>query len=263
MDRAEYLLFQLFREVPCHLFLDVGSRDGESALRASRVIPDARFICFEARRANYERMRADPRIDREGFEVEHLALSDTDGVVRFNVYENPEAPRNTGLGSLRRRRDLDPVEVEKVRAVTLDRYLSDSSADVRDLVLWIDVEGAALDVLRGAARSLASTNVIYVEVEVEEIFEDTDTRADVVRYLGEHGFRELLFRPHGSGAVGDSIFVSEEVYRKHDIASRLRWWNARYRVAAPYHRAKGLIFDALSRVPGFLDVWRRIKPRPR
>lgn len=260
VDRANELFRYLLARVPCSVFCDIGSRDAGTALEMSDLAPRARFICFEAERDNYEAILKNPSIDAERFRIEHLAVTDRNGPVRFNVYRNPHDPQNRGLGSLKVRHELDPVSVEDVQGVTLDDYLGSRYPGNGDLVLWIDVEGAALQVLQGAVQSLARTNLVFVEVEEAEIFEETHARREVIEFLDDNGFREVLYRPYKGNTFGDALFVSKSVYDRLGLGRAIGWFALRFPLLAGWQGSKQIAFKWLSRVPFFLRGWRLIKP---
>ena len=260
MDRAETLFRYLLARMPCQVFCDIGSRDAETALQMSPLAPQASFVCFEADRDNYQAILGNSRIDWGCFRVEHLAVTNRSGTVAFNVYRKPDDARNRGLGSLKMRRELDPVRVDEVTGITLDGYLGLLCPDARDLVLWIDVEGAALEVFQGATRSLARTNMVFVELEETDIYHEAHLRREVAGLLTAQGFRELLYRPYKGGAFGDALFVSRAVYDRFDLGPVVRRFNLRFPLAAALQQSKQAAFRVLSGVPGFLKVWRRVKP---
>jgi hypothetical protein len=150
--------------------------------------------------------------------------------------------------------------VEQVRGITLDEYLHATCPDARDLVLWIDVEGAALEVLQGAVQSLSRTNLVFVEVEESHVYEGTHLRREVVSFLDAQGFRELLYRPHRGNAVGDALFVSRSAYDRLDLGSAIRRFGLRFPFLAGWLKLKQISFRILSRVPFFLRLWRWVKP---
>jgi FkbM family methyltransferase len=227
------------------------------------LVPQARFICFEANRDNYEAILRDPLVDRKRFRVEYLAVTDRNGPVRFNVYRSPDDPENRGLSSLKIRRQLEPARVDVVPGVTLDSYITSTCPDERDLVLWIDVEGAALDVLQGAMQSLSRTNLVFVEVEEAEIYyEESHSRREVSELLGAQGFRELLYRPYKGIMFGDALFVSNSLYDRMGLGRAVLWFALWFPFAAGWQASKQMAFRQLSRLPMLLRLWRLIKRGP-
>jgi len=90
------------------------------------------------------------------------------------------------------------VAIETTHCVTLD----DGDLPGHDVVLWIDVQGAELEVLIGAHSLLESGAVRLINVETRPGWS-----ADSVReYLGRFGFtRACLYRDKGE--IRDEVYV--------------------------------------------------------
>jgi len=76
-------------------------------------------------------------------------------------------------------------EQKVVRTVRLDDIPEVKDADY----LMIDVQGAELDVLRGAAATLSHVVLAQIEVEFAPLYEDQPLFGDVDRHLSASGFR--------------------------------------------------------------------------
>lgn len=76
------------------------------------------------------------------------------------------------------------VRTEEVKTTRLD--------DIPDLgtvdYLKIDVQGAVLDVFRGAPKALMETLIVFVEVEFVELYMDQPLFGDIHNHLRERGF---------------------------------------------------------------------------
>ncbi len=97
------------------------------------------------------------------------------------------------------------VERERVRLVTLDDWLAGEA--FKNALLWLDIEGAELEALRGAERLLRSGRIRYVvcEVSLSKRFENGPTPADVHAHLLERGF--ALVWQRRTGGVADRLYV--------------------------------------------------------
>ena len=83
-----------------------------------------------------------------------------------------------------------PAAVRRVPVTTLD-HLLDGRDLPRPFGLKIDTEGAELDVIRGATRTLAATDFVIAEVSVLDRFEGGYTFAE---FIGEMAQREFAVR---------------------------------------------------------------------
>jgi FkbM family methyltransferase len=164
---------------PGMTFVDAGSNKGDFALIAARVMNDqGRVLAFEPAPENCRWIAAS--VELNGYRcitLFELALSDTDGRVPLYIGEW------SGWHSLRRRpKAQKSIEVE---ARTLDSVLAETGDPHVD-VLKIDVEGAELDLLRGAERTLGDRRLFAVLVEVHPNF--GVATAEVCDLLAGHGF---------------------------------------------------------------------------
>jgi len=135
------------------LYVDVGTNRGQVLADAVRVAPRARHVAFEPipeLAAALE--RSFPQVD-----CRRLALGATAGSAEFCHFRTLD-----GWSGLRRNPEIsdaqgDPEYIE-VNVSTLDAELLDS----HPRLLKIDVEGAELDVLRGAGELLARARPIVI-----------------------------------------------------------------------------------------------------
>lgn len=136
------------------VFYDIGANDGELSLPFAR--PPHRVVAFEpapaARRRLVERVtqQGDPAV----LTVVPVALGAGAGRAILHVYSDDTFSSLHG----RPREDLDqynlqPSEEVEVPVVALDAVVPDRQLPAPDIVK-IDVEGAELDVLRGATATL-------------------------------------------------------------------------------------------------------------
>jgi FkbM family methyltransferase len=124
---------------------DIGASYGELLDHMLRLAPHGRHFAFEAIPASAAHLRAKfPNVT-----VMEVAVSDVQGTSEFHhVVSNP------GYSGLRRRsypRDDFDVQVVRVRTAPLDTLVP---PEVKLDFIKIDVEGAELQVLRGARRIL-------------------------------------------------------------------------------------------------------------
>jgi FkbM family methyltransferase len=203
---------------------DVGSMDGEQAVRFKRICPRSSVIAFEANRRNYDLITADPHVQGSGVVVEHLAVSDTTGPAEFNVVDVPDhSPWARGVSSLRERRGDYAAGFTSTKttvdAVRLDDYLADTSGPV---ALWIDVEGALDQVVRGLASLADRIVTMHVEAELVEVWEGQASWADLqleIRRLGP--FRTVATGPEFGEVQHNYLLVREDVLRRRSTRALL------------------------------------------
>lgn len=169
--------------------VDVGASRGQFAAFARGRFPRAAILCFEPLSEQRE-VLSRALGDGERVRVLDYALSDSSGERTFHVARSPTA---SSLLPITERQAAtfeatDEVRQERVPTERLDAVLT--SAEIHGpALLKIDVQGAELDVLRGADRVVDSFDEIFVECTFVELYEGQALADDVVAYLRERDFR--------------------------------------------------------------------------
>ena len=167
VERAERIFYLEYLREGMTVF-DVGANIGELTLIFSRFVAENGNVhAFEASSSAFERLKLVCRAaERRNVVLNHLALSDEKGSIKLHIYDtalssfNSQAARplkNYGL-------DFQPIGVEETPATTVDDYCERNKIERIDL-LKIDVEGAELQVLRGARRMLKSKSIACLTFE--------------------------------------------------------------------------------------------------
>lgn len=163
-------------------FVDVGAHLGVYALLgARRVGPSGRVVAFEADPYTAAALAANvARVAPGNVQVVAKAASDRVGATGF--FPSP----GTYGSSLYRRPSMASLQRIEIEATTVDAEVEPAD----DLVLKIDAEGAELDVLAGAHRTLAGSRhtVVHVEVNPDALAEAGRSPAELVRALHALGF---------------------------------------------------------------------------
>jgi len=127
-------------------WIDIGTSTGDILWHVLRRAPRGHHVAFEPIPANAAILRArfPARVT-----VHAMALSDASGEVEFqHVVSNP------GYSGLERRTYPSPDEQVQTIRVPVARLDDVLPADLRVDAIKVDVEGAELGVLRGAARTI-------------------------------------------------------------------------------------------------------------
>ena len=175
--------------------------DGSDALRFRRMLPNAAILALEPNPRNFELMAADDQLRRAEIRVLPVAASDCASTAPFFVVEadySPDGQRaRRGMSSLHERADASLLaEIVQVATVRLDELLAAESLADRPIALWIDTEGMAFEVIRGAAAVTSAIRLLHVEVETRAVIGPSQRLfADVERGIDERGLRLAC---HGS-----------------------------------------------------------------
>lgn len=161
VERAEQTFYINYLREGMTAF-DVGANVGEISLLFSRFVGiNGHVHSFEPCGNTFERLcKICSLANRQQILLNHLAVSENEGLSSLNVYDevysgwNTLAERHLEMYGI----DVKPIQVENVRTISIDRYCREKNITHIDL-LKIDVEGAEYQVLLGARQMLEQKRV--------------------------------------------------------------------------------------------------------
>jgi len=200
------------------LFVEAGAYKGEASRRVKRDQPSCRVVAFEANPYNYERYAEELGFVAAGIEYHNLAVTDAAGPVIFHLRSSADGEglrKVTGNSSLLRRLHADTeYESLTVDGVMLDDFFVNDAQE--PVCLWVDVEGASAQVLRGATKLLQRTELVLIEVEEKPMWEGQWCSIDVIEFFLDAGFVPLT-RDAEYNQQYNVIFVREDVYERPEV----------------------------------------------
>jgi len=169
-------------------FIEIGSRDGHDTHYIANYwgLDPSKCFIIEAHPMCYNNIiNTYPQ-----YQTLNIAASDKIGVVEFNagVFGKEE---NIGVSSLLNR-TLNPFISEKVEidAWRMEDVMLYFKVDNFDFAK-IDVEGFALQVLKGFGNKLNNIKALQIELEIKQVWEEQSYYQDVVDYLNSFNFKIL------------------------------------------------------------------------
>jgi FkbM family methyltransferase len=216
------------------VIFDIGSCEGEDAIRYTRLFPSARVWAVEALPANVDLIKAN--LNRHGVDrvqVVALALDDSAGHATFHVSSGrpDDAPPDTDWDYGNKSSSLLPPDAHlkthpwvhfdssvQVETDRLDALAQRCGLTVIDYI-HMDVQGAELRVLNGAGILLDSIRVIWMEVEAVPLYKDQPLKADVERFMASRGFEKRLDTV--DSLSGDQLYVNTRFYPPSSRWTRL------------------------------------------
>jgi FkbM family methyltransferase len=223
---------------------DIGAHHGETALGYSAHFPSASIYSFEPSTDSYQVLAA--AVAHNNIHPFRLALSDQVG--KACLYVSQQNAANSLLQPITHSGQLiEPASApQMVETTTLDQFCAQQNIQHID-ILKMDVQGAELSVLRGAARMLESQkiDVIYTEISFVSFYHQQAQFVDVMAALAPYHFTlydlyEPVYENTGQLAYVNAIFISE--------ALRLRLPKSRSRRRGLY---PGFLWDR----SGFDQSW--------
>jgi FkbM family methyltransferase len=171
------------------LIVEVGANDGSHTEWFKQVFPNAQVHSFEPVSSAQQRFVA-RTLGLHGVQLHRTAVGRSRGSVKFYPSIAREGSGQVSAwdasGSLREPSGhlnlhpeivfAQPVEVPCIR---LDDWLSEFDPPQIDF-LWMDVQGAELDVLAGAEETLKRTKLVYTEYAVQELYRGQPTLKQIL-----------------------------------------------------------------------------------
>lgn len=187
---------------------DIGSCVLHWTNEAKKIWPNAKFYLFEA----MEEVKF--LYEEAGHEYHLGVLSDEDGkLITFN--QNLEHPggnsyydENPELSPMANQLWTDENKITRA-AITLDTVILSKQYPWPDLIK-MDIQGAELDVLKGATKALSHAKALILELQHTDYNIGAPKKDEVIRWLNENGWKcEGQFCGSDLGVDGDYFFVKK------------------------------------------------------
>ena len=179
---------QILRALRPSLVVDVGANRGQFSLDVRRALPEAQVVAFEP-------LTPEADIYSEIFAatpthvLHRFALGASSGSASFHVSAARDSSSLFPIGE--RQSEVFPgtqeVGIEVVEVRTLDDFAGELRSDGPSL-LKVDVQGAELDVLRGAETTLGLFRWVYLEMSFVELYDGQPLADTIVDELRGRGF---------------------------------------------------------------------------
>lgn len=185
---------------------DIGAYQGDWSRSMSKVLPSSKFVLFEANSIHEE------KIKKLGYEYFIGVLASKEE--KRNWWSNS----GTGDSLFKEKRELyDNIPPLLKQTRTLDSIVKESNLSLPDLIK-IDVQGAELEILKGATNSLKKTSAIILEIPITEYNEGAPEIGEYLAFMKNIGFFpiDILEIHHDSNIlvqidIGFVIFNSESI----------------------------------------------------
>lgn len=189
-----------------------GAYVGNLCLEMAERWPEARIHAFEAAqdlsRLAHINTRRHPNIT-----IYPKALARSPG--RFEFYRSS----GNGLGSssllapLKHREAYPQIDFpykEFVDATTLTEFVLSKKIPRIDL-LWLDLQGGELDALRGGSELLAHIPLVFVEVNLVEMYKGGAQYPELRQWMENRGYQVVHEFLEGKNRQGDVLFMKKRI----------------------------------------------------
>jgi FkbM family methyltransferase len=190
MTIRENEIIELFRPKQGDIVVDVGAHIGRYTIIASkRVGTNGKVIAIEAHPGNYEMLNRN--IELNGLtNVTTLNYAVYSKETKIKLFLPGEKSNRTIYNTLISTRATDEEKFVEVNADTLDDLLQNNEISHAD-INWIkiDVEGAELEVLKGADSIMSHSKNITLLIEVHDIEDGKNVYRPIMDLMEKYNFK--------------------------------------------------------------------------
>lgn len=180
---------------------EIGSRDAKESCNLARVFEDAHIHTFEPVPYNInmckEVIRWHPFHIQLRVHLHEVAANNVTGPMDFYALDlNQQSGNNHGIASKFQLIDPDmfPNEHSVQTKITVDGWRIDDwcTANNVDRIdgIWMDAQGAELDILQGMGDMLEHTQFIMTEAGIKPYYHGHTLKVDMDAYMASKGFVE-------------------------------------------------------------------------
>jgi FkbM family methyltransferase len=192
-------IIEHFRPRQGDIVIDVGAHIGKYTIIASKHVGEiGKVIALEADPENYEMLNRNIKLNGST-NVIPLNYAVYSKETNIKLFLPDEKSNHAIYNTLIRSRAKDEEKFIVVRANTLDNILQQNGITKEVNWIKIDVEGAELDVLRGASHTLSSSRDITLFIEVHNIDDGKNLYGSIMDLMKQHNFRLEFEKTYDSG----------------------------------------------------------------
>jgi FkbM family methyltransferase len=202
---------------------DIGSCDLSQSLEISEIFPEAKIYAFEPCPRNYQNaLERLNNSNKNNISLYETALGESIGTIKFYPMDdtNPGASSKYKLMGKSTLEELwygrwnhyQDREIE-VKQNTLDNWRKENNVEKVDLI-WIDVQGAELDVFKGGVETLKDVKAILTEAGLKAYYDGQSLKPEIDKFLSDNGFVEIkeAFQYNGSDCEANLIYIKRTEY---------------------------------------------------
>lgn len=188
--------------------VEAGAHKGKDTIKLSKTWPKGFIHAFEPVPELYTQLLKATK-KRQNVTCYPLALSDNSGKSRIFI----SGGISDGSSSLLKPQehinifpDVTFDEFIDVETITLDEWAQKNSIQKIDL-LWLDLQGMELNVLKSGTDVLKNVKALYTEVSLVETYKNAPLYTEFRQWLEEKGFKAQ--REEITGLMGNVLFVRQ------------------------------------------------------
>ena len=212
--------YALINELNPDLFIEAGANNGETSIKIHNQLPSCDVVAYEANNFIYSQSVG----LFEGIPVKYLnvALSNEVGKTKFFIEKRPGGVAYEAWNNSLKQKPWREYEEQEVNVDTIDNSFKESEHS--RIAMWVDVEGHAMEVLKGASETLKRVELLQIELETIQHWVDQSIDKEVINFLIDNDFVPI-YRDTEDPTQYNVIFIKnnsilKESFAKHCAALR-------------------------------------------
>jgi FkbM family methyltransferase len=200
MTTREQEIIEHFNPKKNDTVIDIGAHLGRySLISAKRVDKDGKVISIEANPLVLERLKKNLELN-ELTNTTSLNYAVYSEKTKIKLFFPKEGLKNTIYNTIISDRSINSERFIEVNADTLDNLL-DLNDIKQESVNWIkiDVEGAELEVLKGASNVLSKSRDISILIEIHNLGNGKTLYQPIMDLLNNYNFKKEFEKIHSTG----------------------------------------------------------------
>lgn len=190
------------------VIIDCGAHDGSDSIELAEIFKSATIHAFEPVELLYAKLKKN--IEPYGNIYSYkIALADSNGTMNFFLSEGASDASSSLLKPAEHINDHPDtffVKAVEVPTRTLDTWAKENNIIKVDM-LWLDMQGFELRMLKGSHNILDSVSVIHTEVSTKETYEHVGQYAEYRKFLESKGFKVMVEAIPKGWDMGNVLFV--------------------------------------------------------
>lgn len=180
------------------VIVEAGAFDGRDTAAFALFWPEGHIHAFEPLPALSKKVKDNiAGLHNVSFYEMALGIDDSPTVKLFSFDDESEIHGSSSLLKPEDHLEIAP-EIKfdariDVPAVTADKWFESIGQPIIDL-LWLDLQGAELGVLKQGLKMLSRTKIIHIEVSKKPLYEGGVTYKEIRKFLEQNGFEQKKLR---------------------------------------------------------------------
>ncbi len=201
-----------------NVVLDIGANKGQYGQVLRNIGYRGRIVSFEPLPAEFQQLRARAAADGN-WQAMNYAVGDMDGSTEINVSgANTQASSLLNMlpSAVERRPFWQYTKKERIEIKRLDSVFELFCSKEDRIMLKIDTQGCERRVLDGAERSLASVQMLQMEMSLVPLYEGETLFHEMCPLLQQKGFQLVSIEPGINDEKTGQLFQIDGIFQRSE-----------------------------------------------